>query len=411
MTIDVGGVAATHEELQGMRADLAVGMRLSAYDAHTHAYSGPITITAGGTYTGNWESLDPAVPAVTVSTSQPVTIINSRIRSRQNCIRHGADFVDLTVNNCSLESLNPGVVGQAHGHCISLWRPLRVEVTNCNFFRGGLLLQGGGFLTTPTALIVRRNRAFDITGLRSDGTTTGYQDEATFGQVPRQFLQIAQMVDIPNARVEWNQVVNRPGASRVEDSISVYASSGLPGDRMLIANNFIYGGFHQNPYSAGTVSMTGILAEFDASNVTVARSPRYITIEHNQVVAYSNLGISVQGNNNTIRYNHVVRSRQRMDGLVPYGDNGITIRGSSASAAVPGALGACAAERNHIYTENMAGNNNHSFIDSFQSAAGSTIANNVNGSWPTLAMEGEQWFAWIAKCEFHGVEIGSTLRM
>src|SRR5687767_9686775 len=31
-------------------------------------YSGPLVITRGGTYRGNWESLDPDVPAVTVRT-------------------------------------------------------------------------------------------------------------------------------------------------------------------------------------------------------------------------------------------------------------------------------------------------------------------------------------------------------
>src|SRR5262249_39205240 len=44
------------------------------------ATSGPITITSGGTYTGNWESTSPT-PAITIATSQPVTIVNSIVRN------------------------------------------------------------------------------------------------------------------------------------------------------------------------------------------------------------------------------------------------------------------------------------------------------------------------------------------
>ena len=39
-------------------------------------FTGPIRITSGGTYTGNWQSLDPATPAVQILTTQPVTITN-----------------------------------------------------------------------------------------------------------------------------------------------------------------------------------------------------------------------------------------------------------------------------------------------------------------------------------------------
>ncbi|GGM06700.1 hypothetical protein [Deinococcus aerophilus] len=49
-------------------------------------YSGPITITRGSVYRGNWRSLDPARPAVTIKTAQPVVIENSNIQSRGHLI-------------------------------------------------------------------------------------------------------------------------------------------------------------------------------------------------------------------------------------------------------------------------------------------------------------------------------------
>ncbi len=37
----------------------------------------------GGTYSGNWESLDSRTPAVSVQTSEPVIIENSNIRMKK----------------------------------------------------------------------------------------------------------------------------------------------------------------------------------------------------------------------------------------------------------------------------------------------------------------------------------------
>src|SRR6185369_15037341 len=57
-------------------------------DCNTVSYQGPITISAGGTYTGNWESTNYNTPAVNITTNQPVTINNSCIRSKG----HGVNF-------------------------------------------------------------------------------------------------------------------------------------------------------------------------------------------------------------------------------------------------------------------------------------------------------------------------------
>ena len=46
-----------------------VGLWAAVLPATAIVYSGPITITSGGVYTGNWASTDPAVPA---SLSRPL---------------------------------------------------------------------------------------------------------------------------------------------------------------------------------------------------------------------------------------------------------------------------------------------------------------------------------------------------
>lgn len=47
-------------------------------------FSSPLKITAGGTYSGNWESTDSAVPALEIHTTEPVTIVNSVLRGPGN---------------------------------------------------------------------------------------------------------------------------------------------------------------------------------------------------------------------------------------------------------------------------------------------------------------------------------------
>jgi hypothetical protein len=85
---------------------------LSALDI---IYSGPIVITQGGTYSGNWQSLDPNTPAVTIRTAEPVVIINSHISSRSDLIRTAVDHANLTVRDTSGYGLNPNVFGRTPG--------------------------------------------------------------------------------------------------------------------------------------------------------------------------------------------------------------------------------------------------------------------------------------------------------
>jgi hypothetical protein len=65
----------------------SAGMTVNVRDGQTaeiaqSPFAGPIVITYRGTYRGNWESTDPATYAVRVSTSEPVVIEMSRIRSK-----------------------------------------------------------------------------------------------------------------------------------------------------------------------------------------------------------------------------------------------------------------------------------------------------------------------------------------
>src|SRR5262249_3118405 len=83
------------------------------------SWSSPIVITKGGTYTGNWSSNDPNTAAVTIPTSQPVTIINANIQSRGVLITTSVDHANLTVKNSHGWALNPNVRGQTPGRFLN----------------------------------------------------------------------------------------------------------------------------------------------------------------------------------------------------------------------------------------------------------------------------------------------------
>jgi hypothetical protein len=74
----------------------------------------PIIITAGGTYTGSWQSLDPNVPAVRVFTPAPVIIENCTVSSVTDGISTGIGS-NVTIRNCRGYALNPNVAGTPKG--------------------------------------------------------------------------------------------------------------------------------------------------------------------------------------------------------------------------------------------------------------------------------------------------------
>jgi hypothetical protein len=49
-------------------------------------WTGPIVITGGGTYSGNWTSNDPDTPAVTIRTDDAVEIHDSTITGKGTLI-------------------------------------------------------------------------------------------------------------------------------------------------------------------------------------------------------------------------------------------------------------------------------------------------------------------------------------
>lgn len=287
---------------------------LSASAQAQITYSGPITITKGGVYSGNWQSLNPDKPAVTIATSEAVVIENSNIQSRGALIRSRYAKANLTVRNSRGVALNPGLAAsfrRTPGYFVHLEEFQNARIEN-NELIGTSGMYFNKFLGDPNkghTVKVLRNKAQNIDGRYSDGPNSF----STTGFYRVQFVQFNDVKNIPNAEIAWNQIINEPGKSRVEENINMYVSSGTPTSPVLIHDNYIQGAYPADPMSdkyGGGGIMLG-----DGQSSSLGKASAYLRAYNNQIVSTSNQGIAIAAGHNNEAYNNRVIS----SGLLPDG--------------------------------------------------------------------------------------------
>lgn len=276
------------------------------------SYDEPIIITEGGTYSGVWQSLDSNTPAVRIDTSEPVVIKNSRIRSRGHLIRAlPGRRVNVTVRNSEGYGLNPGVAGAAPGRFFVGEGTTNVVLEN-NYLestRGIYLLNHLGDGSVGQAITIRYNQAKNIDGRHSDGSG-GF---STTGFSIAQFVQFDKCRGVAGAEIAWNEVINEPWNSRVEDVINMFLSSGTSVSPILIHNNYMQGAYPAN-INNGSYNGGGIMLG-DGSSSTVGGAAAFVKAYRNQVVSTTNYGIAIAaGHNNKAYDNRVVSSGYLADG-------------------------------------------------------------------------------------------------
>lgn len=272
-------------------------------------YQGPLVITRGGTYSGNWQSLNPKVPAVSIRTSEPVIIENSNLRGRGNLIEGFHNRV--TIRNNHGYGLNPEVVGRSPGRFINLEEvyDARVENNVLESTSGLYFRQYKGDAGRGETIKVLRNVAQNIDGRKSDGQGGFSTSDFNWAQ----FVQFNDVTRIADAEIGWNQVINEPGKSRVEDNINLYASSGTPGSPIRIHDNYIQGAYNALPATDGKFSGGGILV--GDGKVSDPARIGYAHVSRNQVISTTNYGIAIAGGfGSVLEYNRVVSSGRLPDG-------------------------------------------------------------------------------------------------
>ena len=274
-------------------------------------YAGPIIITKGGTYTGNWESRDAEVSAVEIKTSEPVFIVNANIRGAGRLIRSQGHAADITVRNTNGYGITPTPWKEYQKTrsflVVDVFKNIVVEncyIENAAGINLGVSYEGNG--TPQQTVKIRYNKVRNI-----DGRVHG-------GQAIVNFVGFNFRNPIRHAEVAWNQVINEPDQSVVEDNINIYNTRGTPDSPIRIHNNYIRGAFPL-PASASNYSGGGIISDSPETDST--QSTAYLKVYENQLVGLGGYCIGIAGGNHIEVYDNrmVVAARHANDSLYASG--------------------------------------------------------------------------------------------
>ncbi|MFC4455577.1 NPCBM/NEW2 domain-containing protein [Deinococcus sonorensis] len=275
-------------------------------------WGGPIVITQGGTYSGAWESTDPNTPAVIVRTSDPVTITRSRIRGVGHYGLIEGTGNRLTVTNTVFEGQRPRIRGRSAPMAVSLFQARRLTFEH-NVVRqqGGVrLTQWQGQASDGDTVRIRYNLASNIDGRQDDG----FGNPITSGErTITNFVQFNQVQGISGAEIAWNQVINTPYQSLVEDNINMYLSSGVKDSPIKIHDNYIQGAYNADPAHDARYAGGGILLG-DGKSERLGDNG-YQWAYNNRVVGTANYALGVLGG----LENRLYDNRAIGSGLLPDG--------------------------------------------------------------------------------------------
>jgi hypothetical protein len=277
-------------------------------------WSGPINITQGGTYSGNWKSTNPKTAAVTISTTQPVIIQNSYVTGPADLIDDPDYGNNLTVKNVIGIGVNPNVSGQAYGVFVDAQNSVLLDVQNSYFenVRFGVYLRGytGNRNGTQTITILN-NRGRNILGVESNGNNGSLPGETNY-QWAHAF-QLSDAYGVPGIKIAWNEIVNYPSQSLVNENISMFDSGGTSSSPALIHDNYVQGAYPYNP-AVDTYNGGGFTTDGSASD-TVQTASAFNNIYSNQFVDTVNMGIEIGTGHDNAAYNN----RAISAGLLPNG--------------------------------------------------------------------------------------------
>ena len=389
-------------------------------------FTGPISITTGGTYTGNWQSLDPATPAVQIFTTQPVTIINSRLRGPGGLLI-GHSGANVTVQESCFVGAYPTARGAYKGRAIALWQAANVLIEHNDFDGTGgyqlgtdfsrpyggasiLVLQYLGDRTPNNTIKIRYNRLHNLDGRFSDGLG-GYLTTAASGYSSG--IQIADLWAVPGIEIAWNQIVNDPYQSGSGDAINIFDSTGTATSPMQVHDNYIQGGWDSDPANGDGLSYFGSAITTDGRfqtdpNLTVG----FLKIHHNQAVGFGNLGMSISLGHDVEMYSN----RAVSSGQLPNGTSSATSYATGFQYMNSWRNNPPSAFFNNSVHDNVSGvrkqrNGNWEREDYRFELAPTVNSNNTSfaptsTAAPTMADEANEFVLWTTKLTAQGVWVG-----
>ncbi|PWU09320.1 MAG: hypothetical protein C5B51_06450 [Terriglobia bacterium] len=397
---------------------------LSAQRCDSEAtFDGPLAITKGGTYTGNWQSTDSKVPAVMILTTEPVTILNSRLKGPGFLLtsyRPQAFYpaVSLVVQGTCFAGTNPNLAGMSKLGAMDIFQPVNLLVESCDFESTGIAVNVDGYRgdrRSGQTIKILKNRFHNIDSRTSDGNG-GYQipqnDDNNFSHG----VLLNQVQGVPGIEVAWNQIVNEPDQSWVGDSINIYKSSGTVDSPIQVHDNYIQGGYAYPVGNAGLIHYSGsaIITDGSTGETNPDLATSFVTIHDNQGVSLGNAGFAIADGHHIEMYsNRLVSGGQLSDGTnitVEYGNGIEQFNNYHSSSDVFGG--------NSIH-DNFSGyrrqrNGNWERADYYFSVPPAVSADNsslapTTAAAPTLTDEANELLLWKEKLIANAITLGSTL--
>ncbi len=269
---------------------------LSASVLVTTVPPGPIVITAGGTYSGAWTSDDPAVPAVSILTDQPVILHDAVITSRGDLINIDGtgSGAHVTVEDVTGTALDPGSAGMQRGAFLTAQNVASLHVAHCSM--SGVSYGIRVLSSTLSALSLTRNTAREMEDRASDGAGGLEPTRPSLGH----FIYLHDVSAPSGAEIAWNEAIDTIGSSSTEDVINIYKSQGSAAAPIRVHDNYMEG------YSSTTTAAytgAGLIADGDSMAPVTA----FVSFETNQMVHTAGSGVEIAGGHDILaRGNRVV---------------------------------------------------------------------------------------------------------
>ena len=356
-------------------------------------YDKPLVITKGGTYTGNWESRDAEISAVEVKTSEPVVIERANIRGAGRLIRSQGYAADITVRNTNGYGITPTPWKEykktRNFLVVDGFKNIVVEncyIENAAGINLGLSYEGNG--TPQQTIKIRYNKVRNIDGRVYNGWAIA------------NFVGFNFRNPVPHAEIAWNEVINEPDQSVVEDNINIYNTRGLPDSPIRIHDNYIEGAF-PIPASEPNYSGGGIISDSPETDSTQATA--YLEIYENQLIGLGGYCIGIAGGNHiNVHDNRMVVAAKHADNTrYAFWTSGIWAKDYYETQSTY----ANTMHHNTIAVVGQTGTWRNDVVDSAIIAA-STYANTLLETNVTRAMEAQEFERWEKKLRQNKITVG-----
>jgi hypothetical protein len=242
------------------------------------------------------------MPAITISTNEPVVIQNSTISSKGDLISVTAagTGANVTVQNVTGTGLDPGIAGKQRGKFLYAYQAQSITVTHCTMtgVSFGVYIEDSAL----TGLSIRNNVANEMEDRASDANGGLTTEEPSLGH----FVIVAKSVAVNGGDISWNQVIDTPGKSSVTDVIDIFLSHGISNsDSIRIHDNYLQG--MSSPADIdNNYTGSGIMMDGPSNDLRTATG--FVTISDNQIVHTANAGIGIDAGHDISATNNSIVS-------------------------------------------------------------------------------------------------------